>query len=162
MIVLDDGSARFQFRVAGVALHDGRVLVHRAQRDDFWALPGGRVEMGEQAAGTLKREMQEEMGIEVTVGRLLWVVESFFTHEGLSFHELGFYFRMRLPHRSPLRQVDTFDGSETYMKSGEPARLIFQWLPVQSLSTVTLYPRLLRDGLQTLPRATQHVVDRDA
>jgi hypothetical protein len=42
--------AVFRVRVAGVAVHDGRVLFHRAAHDDFWALPGGRVAAGETLA----------------------------------------------------------------------------------------------------------------
>jgi 8-oxo-dGTP pyrophosphatase MutT (NUDIX family) len=44
----------------------------------FWALPGGRAEMGEVAEHTIRREMREEMSTDVVVIRLLWLVENFF------------------------------------------------------------------------------------
>ena len=36
----------------------------------------------ESAGAALRREMREELGVHVTVGRLLWLVENFFTFEG--------------------------------------------------------------------------------
>jgi 8-oxo-dGTP pyrophosphatase MutT (NUDIX family) len=42
-----------------------QVLLVRRVDDDNWELPGGRVEVGETATGTLVREVAEESGIRV-------------------------------------------------------------------------------------------------
>lgn len=59
---------------------DGRrVLLVRRRRDPgrgLWAVPGGKVEMGETVAGTARREVLEETGLEVEVGEVVWVGES--------------------------------------------------------------------------------------
>ena len=39
----------FNFRAAAVIVHGGRVLLHRAEVEDFWSLPGVREEMLEAA-----------------------------------------------------------------------------------------------------------------
>ena len=39
MISFDRGGVRFHYRVAGVCVHDGYILLHRADHDDYWALP---------------------------------------------------------------------------------------------------------------------------
>ena len=31
---------KFNFRVAGIVMDAGRVLLHKAEQDDFWNLPG--------------------------------------------------------------------------------------------------------------------------
>jgi ADP-ribose pyrophosphatase YjhB (NUDIX family) len=76
MISFDSGGNRFNFRAAGVAARpsDGRFLLHRTVRDPFWTLPGGRCELGETGAEALAREMREELGVAVQVGRLLFVL----------------------------------------------------------------------------------------
>ena len=80
MITFVRNNVRFGLRVAGIAIHKGHVLLHRAECDDFWALPGGRGELLEPAVAALKREMKEEMDADVTVVRLLWVLENFFEY----------------------------------------------------------------------------------
>ena len=102
LIRFEEGERRFQCRVAGLAVDGARVLLHHAAFEDFWTFPGGRAELGEPLAEGLRREMREELETEVTVERLLWVVENFFTYDGKAYHELGFYFLMTLPPGSSL------------------------------------------------------------
>ena len=60
-------------------LRDGdRVLLQRGIDDDFWALPGGGVEAGESAEATVRRELLEELGQDVRVGRPIALIENGF------------------------------------------------------------------------------------
>ena len=43
----------------------GRVLLHRRQDNNRWALPGGKMELGESVSGCAIREVQEETGLDV-------------------------------------------------------------------------------------------------
>jgi ADP-ribose pyrophosphatase YjhB (NUDIX family) len=64
--------------VRGVWMQDGQVLVCRDLENGHCFLPGGHVEFGETAAGALQREMVEELGLSLQVGRFLGAVESAF------------------------------------------------------------------------------------
>ena len=86
MITFTRGDLRFNYRITGVAICDGKVLLQKPVVDGFWFLPGGRAELQETAEETLRREMREEMHTDITVERLLWVVENFFEHAGIAFH----------------------------------------------------------------------------
>ena len=157
MICFDEGGRRFTYRIVGVAIHDGMVLLHRAGNEPFWALPGGRAEMGETAEQTIRREIQEELATGVEVVRLLWLVENFFDHEGLSYHELGLYFLVRFPAASkPLKQnaFESMDGD---------TRLHFKWFPIheQTLFSLPLLPSFLATDLSKLPASVTHIVHRD-
>src|SRR3972149_1738715 len=83
MITFDEGKLRFVYRVAGVAIDKGRVLLETVGGQDFWFLPGGRGEFLEPSKETLRREIIEEIGARVKVVRLLWVVENFFSGKDL-------------------------------------------------------------------------------
>jgi ADP-ribose pyrophosphatase YjhB (NUDIX family) len=133
------------------------VLLHRADHEPFWTLPGGRAEHGEPAEQTLVREMREELETDVQVDRLLWVVENFFEYDGLSYHELAFYFLIRLPPDSAYLHVEAFDRSD----AGVPLR--FRWFPVrrEALVALPLMPAFLPAGLTDLPQSVAHIVQRD-
>jgi len=61
--------------VAGlITRDDGRLLITRRRPDqampDQWELPGGKIEPGESPAAALVRELFEELGAAVDVGRI--------------------------------------------------------------------------------------------
>lgn len=57
----------------------GWVLMVRSPRRD-WEFPGGQVEEGEDLITALKREVQEETGVEVAVGALVGVYSNLKSH----------------------------------------------------------------------------------
>jgi 8-oxo-dGTP diphosphatase len=61
--------------VAAVIRRAGRILITRrhghAERGGQWEFPGGKVEPGESEEGALRREILEELGCDVAVGRLV-------------------------------------------------------------------------------------------
>ncbi len=60
---------------AAILVKDGKVLIAQRKPDDKqpgkWEFPGGKIEVCESARECLKREMLEEFGIEVRVGKFL-------------------------------------------------------------------------------------------
>lgn len=124
IIVFKKDKVQFNYRVAGVAFNGNQVLLHKAENDNFWTLPGGRVELLEPSKDALKREMQEELGIDARVGRLIWVVETFFKEGETLFHELGLYYLMELPKDCFLYRKRQFLGKEN-LGEGKEIQLIF-------------------------------------
>jgi ADP-ribose pyrophosphatase YjhB (NUDIX family) len=163
MITFKINQARFTYRVAWVCVHDNHVLLHRADGFDFWALPGGRVEIGEPSETTFRREIAEELGIHtgINVERLLWVAENFFTFEGTSHHELGLYYKVSLEQDAAFYDKSKImEGTEEYYVK-DRLKLFFQWFAVDTLDDVPLYPTFLRAGLRNLPTSAQHIVHVD-
>lgn len=162
-----DGHTVFLCRVAGVAVDSGRVLLHRSEHDDFWGLPGGRLEVGETSHQALRREMLEEVGTEVRVGGLLWVVENFFDHVPLdaphpgsgeiAHHELGLYLEMQLPPH--LTDTTSFSGTELAGTPHEFA-LEYRWIEQSEVSRFDVRPAALTRLLSgPIPDPVSTVVD---
>ena len=148
------GAPIFNFRAAAIIIDTDWVLLHRADVDDFWAPPGGRVELGEAAAESLKREMHEEIGLEVHVERLLWVAESFFTHETHPHHGLCFYFLVHLPACPALQNKD-----ELFYGQEESPQLEFRWFRCDQLADFDIRPAFLKTRLGELPASPIHILD---
>lgn len=148
----------FQMRIAGLAFRDGYVLVHKATYEKFWSFPGGRAEIGETSEETLAREMVEEIGAVATIGQLLWVVENFFNYEERDWHELGFYYAMKLPDDFPFHPSDiihrNMDGKN---------ELEFRWVEAtrDALTKLDIPPYFIANEIENLPTTTRHLVWRD-
>lgn len=77
-----DYGRRVHTRVTGICVEDDRVLLLDQDTDGprRWSLPGGKLEPGETLAEALVREMREETGAEVEVGRLLYLCDHVAAH----------------------------------------------------------------------------------
>lgn len=61
-------------RARGIIENGGRFfLVRNVMSPNFWCLPGGGIEKGEDVMSAIKRELVEETGIEPELGNLLYV-----------------------------------------------------------------------------------------
>jgi 8-oxo-dGTP diphosphatase len=58
--------------VAALIVQDGKMLVCQRTRHQTmplkWEFPGGKIEDGEQPQHALRRELEEELGIDATIG----------------------------------------------------------------------------------------------
>jgi len=117
--------------VRALILKDNQILLAKGVGSKFTFLPGGHIEAGESAKKSLKRELQEEMGIKVRVGKYLGVLEHSFSL-GKSFqHEINHVFL-----------VDLSDGNKK-IESKED-HLHFIWVNIDELEKNNLEPSPLK------------------
>lgn len=74
-------------------IRDGKILIAKRKAGEhlanMWEFPGGKIEDGETPEECLKRELKEELGIEVQVGGLFG--ESIYHYEYGSIQLLGYW-----------------------------------------------------------------------
>jgi 8-oxo-dGTP pyrophosphatase MutT (NUDIX family) len=139
--------------VRAILVEESRLLVD--VRPNRTALFGGRVERGETVRRALERELDEELGLRVEVGRLAYQIENFFVDDReRRIHELGLYFMVHSAR--PL-------GAK--VKPREPG-LTPSWLPLDAVAGSALLPaalreRLARDLLSVEATDTIHLVQVD-
>ena len=106
-------------RIRAIAIcvfrHGDRILVHEEMdsvKGSAFARPlGGGIDFGETSREAVIREVQEELGVEMTDARLLGIVENIFELEGKPGHEIVFVFDGRLVDES-LYDRESLDGVE--------------------------------------------------
>lgn len=143
----------FNFRVAGILFNGDKVLVHKGIGDDFYAFPGGRLEMFETTENTIVREMKEELDIDVEVERLLWVCENFFNLNDKKYHEICYYYLIKCNDEKLLEKDDVF-----YIKEGKN-EFEFKWVTKDEVKNEIIYPTFIKDRLNNLPENIERIVE---
>lgn len=82
----------------------GRILLAQgidpSTGERFFRPLGGEVEFGERAADAVRREIREELALEIEAPNLTGVLENHFTYGGKASHEIVFVFDARFANPS--------------------------------------------------------------
>ena len=114
----------------GCLVVGGRLLLCRSVGGRIPYLPGGHVRFCEAARAALARELREELGWSVTVGRFLGGVEHAFLQEDVPHAELNLVFAVSLAETG---------GRPPSPESREPD-IEFLWQPLADLTDSELEP----------------------
>ena len=137
----------FNYRVCAVILQDGKLLAMRDERSPYSYLPGGRVRLHETMEDAVVREVREELGIDASILRPLWLNQGFFVEDvsGEKYHELCLYFLM------DISATDLCARGETFTQQEGNRVHVFRWLPIESLKDEYLYPLFIKKKIFDLP-----------
>jgi len=145
----------FSYRVAGICIQNGKVLLQKPSNDTGFAFPGGHVTLGETNEQTLIREFKEEIGTNVAVGDLKWVGELFFPWGSKQCHQICLYYLVELQSEHiPLDGM--FLGKEQI--EGRHFDLEFHWISLTELKNIEVYPTNVIELVDKLDEGVQHFV----
>lgn len=122
--------------VRAAVVAGGQLLLVRKAGAAHTFLPGGHIEAGESAPQALARELCEELGVEVQVGRFLGAVEHAWADHGGTVHEVNLVFAASA---AALRGPAPISSREQHLE--------FSWQPLDRLADRNLQPWVLRDVL---------------
>lgn len=127
-------------RAVAVIEKDGKVLFQKRKQDEFWALPGGKVRVGEQSVDTIKRELQEELNINrFEIKRCNSISEYFFTFDNTDIHQYIFSYIVNVENEEWIcLENEEFNGVE------KEENLVFKWFDINNLDNVKLKPDFLK------------------
>lgn len=120
---------RFNLRVYGLLINErNEVLLADERRNGhaFTKFPGGGLEWGEGITDCLKREFQEELGIDIEVGDLFYLTD-YFQQSAFAENDqlISTYYRVQIPDWSVIRcnpKPETGDYE------------VFRWVKCEELS----------------------------
>ncbi|NWK11180.1 NUDIX hydrolase [Clostridium cadaveris] len=128
----------FSYRVVGILIHNGKVLLQRPQNDTAYSIPGGHVALGETNEETLVREFKEEINADIKVDELRWVGEIFFPWGDKPCHQICLFYNILLMDKITIPLDGTFLGTEQL--DDESFKLEFSWIDTKDIETIELYP----------------------
>ncbi len=122
-----------EFLARGVLICKGMLLVCHNKKKGNYFLPGGHIEFGERAKEALRREIEEEIGMSVSIGRFLGAAEHSFVWRQQRTCEINLVFELRMRSLNPFRRVPS-----------KEEKLEFLWMPLSRLNRTKLEPFTLR------------------
>ena len=152
-ITLDVEDYKLNIRAAGVIIHNGKILVHKNINSDHYALVGGRVQIGENSAKTVKREMQEELGKNIEITGYIATIENFFEMKGLKYHEILFVHQAEF--------INDEDKKIEYTLKNKEGKdyLQYEWIDLNKIEEYPLYPKAIQTILKEQKFPTHKIND---
>lgn len=109
--------------VAAIIYKDGAYFATQRGYGEFegmWEFPGGKIEPGESSEDALKREIQEELGIDITIDKFLCTTEYDYPSFHLTMH----------------CYICSIEAGEIVLREHKSAR----WLTTETLNNVEWLP----------------------
>lgn len=124
---------KFHLIARAVILNDDHVLLARQKGMSNTFLPGGHINIGESAVAALKREIYQELGLELEVEGYLGALEADWDDDGTEQFEINHIFKAGIKRTS----------SRTPLESQED-HLEFLWSSIEDLYANNLLPHPLK------------------
>ncbi len=121
-------SSHTRINTRAVIQNDNKVLLCHFPRSDkkYFFFPGGGVEFGEGAEEGLRREMREELGVNVLEPTFIGAVENVFPQDGKPCHELNVVFSSQIDNLQAVSQEE---------------HIGFIWMPIEDLEKENVLPQ---------------------
>ena len=142
-LTIDVEDYKLNVRSSGLIIHDNFILTHHNLESDHYALPGGRIEIGEDSVSTVKREFLEETGKEIEVKGCAAVVENYFTHKGQKYHEILFAHLAEFKNEEDRKLITELENIE------DNKDLKYEWIDIDKIDEYNVRPYVLKEIIKS-------------
>lgn len=119
--------------VGALIFRDGKLLIIRRGNPPYagyWSIPGGKVKWGESLEKALKREIREELSVEIEIEKLAGIVESIYREgDEVKYHYIIIDYFCRIVSGEPVASDDALE---------------LRWVSIEELSKLDVTPTLLK------------------
>ena len=148
----------FSYRVAGILIHDNKILLQRPKNDVVYSIPGGHVSYGETSAQAFVREFFEEIKLDINIERLILFGENFWPWGNRPCHQISLYYLISMNDLTQIPLNGMFHAFDEI--GGERINLDFCWIPLDDIDDIALYPTNITPYLLSIPTYPKHFVYR--
>ena len=136
-VMFDD--IKFNYRVGLIIEKNNQIIIESSRVVDFSLIPGGRVKTLESTSQAMKREIKEEMGVDIEESEIVGkgLIQSFFKLDNKRYHELFFIYKLTLSNDDTRfdNVSDNLDSETNY----------YQWINKNTLEENNVLPNALKD-----------------
>lgn len=136
-VMFDD--IKFNYRVGLIIEKNDQIIIESSRVVDFSLIPGGRVKTLESTSQAIKREIKEEMGVDIEESEIVGkgLIQSFFKLDNKRYHELFFIYKLTLSNDDTRfdNVSDNLDSETNY----------YQWINKNTLEENNVLPNALKD-----------------
>ena len=135
----------FNCRAVAIIIFNDKILFQKRKQDKFWALPGGKIRVGETTKEAITRELKEELGlVHFNVSDIAIVSEYFFEFGKDKYHQFIFGHKVLIKDNEWILTKGEFNGIE------EQEHLVFKWFELKELGIVSIKPDFFKEQLKSL------------
>lgn len=148
IITIKDDNNRFGVRVSGIIYNKDKtkILLFKSSNRDFYMLPGGKVNELESSEDALKREVQEETGLEINIIDFKCFSECVVTDKEMTYQQVEAIYEAS--YNDEINN-DEFNGLEGNW-------ILFKWFNINNLDNILIEPKGIKDILKN---NKNHIVD---
>lgn len=138
----------FGVRATGLLVRNQELYLIRSPKGKYYTL-GGAIQVGETTEDAVKRELKEEVGIDVEIHQLAFIVENQFELDEKQYHQIEFQYI-----------VTSLEEPLNKLVEGDTDRYC-EWIPFTKLAEIDLNPVFLKTVLPKWDGQLQHVVNTE-
>lgn len=144
-------TTKFNFRASGICIKDNKILLHKAENDCFWGLIGGKVKVNESTEQEMWREYNEELNVDITIKRLIYVAENFFELDDKKYQEVTFIYLLE-------DEKNELVNEKIYYDKNSGKKLIFKWFSFDELNNIKIKPGFISKEIKCIRDSIKHIV----
>lgn len=143
-----ENNYQFHYKTSAIIYNKDKtkILLFKSSNRDFYMLPGGKVNELESSEDALKREVQEETGLEISIIDFKCFSECVVTDKEMTYQQVEAIYEAS--YNDEINN-DEFNGLEGNW-------ILFKWFNINDLDNVLIEPKEIKDILKN---NKNHIVD---
>jgi ADP-ribose pyrophosphatase YjhB (NUDIX family) len=143
-----ENNYQFHYRTSAIIYNKDKtkILFFKSSNRDFYMLPGGKVNELESSEDALKREVQEETGLEINIIDFKCFSECVVTDKEMTYQQVEAIYEAS--YNDEINN-DEFNGLEGNW-------ILFKWFNINNLDNILIEPKGIKDILKN---NKNHIVD---
>lgn len=143
-----ENNYQFHYRTSAIIYNKNKtkILLFKSSNREFYMLPGGKVNELESSEDALKREVQEETGLEINIIDFKCFSECVVTDKEMTYQQVEAIYEAS--YNDEINN-DEFNGLEGNW-------ILFKWFDINNLDNILIEPKGIKDILK---KNKNHIVD---